>query len=72
MIVVFDKISSKVLYLIENNGKFIDINGVSYKTLNDNTLIDNNGRIYYVNNITQTDCSINNYVENNYICDYFE
>jgi len=72
MIVLFDKISSKLLYLIENNGNYIDINGNSYKLYSTNTLIDNNGRVYIINKEIITDCSVNNYVENDYICDYFE
>ena len=48
MITLFDKITSKILYVLENNGGLKDLNGLPYTIIGDGILKDINGRIYYV------------------------
>lgn len=57
MLVLFDKISSKLLYLIEVNGSLRDLNGLPFANLGNGILKDVNGRRYYVdeNKLTNTD-----------------
>jgi hypothetical protein len=48
MLILFDKISSKLLYLIEINGSLRDLNGMPFKIIGDGILKDINGKTYYV------------------------
>jgi len=50
MVVLFDKISSKLLYLININGTLRDLNGMPYTIVGEGKIKDLNGRIYLVDN----------------------
>jgi hypothetical protein len=60
MLILFDKISSKLLYLIEINGSLRDLNGMPFKIIGDGILKDINGKTYYIdkNKISPTNTNI--------------